>query len=148
MGFICQKCDFLLGDSYDSLNCCESFLMSVKPPPPGSILGPVLFPSYVLPLGAVIAKHNSSVHCYTNDLQIYLPVKPKGSDALNSLFNCISDIKLRPSLNFLNSNDDKTERVVFGTSYVSNSLVSSFGAPASYVKLPGINLGRTFVTIP
>lgn len=108
--------------------------------PQGSILGPVLFPSYVLPLGAV--EHNSSFHCYANDLQIYLPVKPKSSDALNSLLNCISDIRSQPSQNFLNSNDDKTECVVFGTSCVFllacfNILVSSFGAPASFVKQPG-----------
>lgn len=47
----------------------------------------------MLPLGAIIAKHNLSFHCYEDDIQIYLPVQPTESEALSSGTSCIRDIK-------------------------------------------------------
>ncbi len=43
--------------------------------PQGSILAPVFFLSYMLPLGTILSKHVVSFHFYTDNTQIYLLLK-------------------------------------------------------------------------
>ncbi len=71
--------------------------------PQGSILAPILFSLYMLPLGSIFRKYGLSFHCYT---QVYLPIKRK-SDGLDALWACLADVKAWLSLNFLNFNEKK-----------------------------------------
>lgn len=82
--------------------------------PQGSILGPLLFSLYMLPLGSIISHHKVNFHFYADDLQIYLPLRPGSSNPLLSLLDCIAEIKHWLNKNFLFLNDSKTEWILFG----------------------------------
>lgn len=107
--------------------------------PQGSILGPILFSLYMLPLGSVIARHNLAFHCYADDVQIYLPVMPTTSDALEALIDCVADIKQWLGENFLHLNEDKTEYILFG-----DSKLCDIGALTTRLKPAVKNLGVIF----
>lgn len=83
--------------------------------PQGSVLGPTLFSLYMLPLGSIFKKHNVSFHCFADDVQIYMPVKIKSKGALQPLLDCLNEVKLWLSSNFLKLNESKTEFIVFGS---------------------------------
>ena len=82
--------------------------------PQGSILGPILFLLYMLPLGEILATHNISFHCFADDVQLYLPLKGDGQVALHSLLDCLDDVRKWMGANFLNLNESKTEVAFFG----------------------------------
>ncbi|KAF7646705.1 hypothetical protein LDENG_00183630, partial [Lucifuga dentata] len=77
----------------------------------GSILGPLLFSIYMLPLGQIISKYDIQYHCYADATQLYVPLKPNRND-LSPLLSCLTDIKCWMSKNFLRLNDSKTEIII------------------------------------
>ncbi|KAL2085006.1 hypothetical protein ACEWY4_020524 [Coilia grayii] len=82
--------------------------------PQGSVLGPVLFILYILPLGHIIHCHGLNFHCYADDTQLYINTKTITPEILSTLTNCITDIKTWMSKNFLKLNSNKTEIIIFG----------------------------------
>lgn len=58
-----------------------------------SVLGPILFSLYMLPLGHIISKFKAvSYHCYADDIQLYVSFKPNETDKLTAPDNCLTVI--------------------------------------------------------
>ncbi len=111
--------------------------------PQGSILAPILFSLYMLPLGSIFRKYGLSFHCYADDTQVYLPIK-QNSDGLDALWACLADVKAWLSLNFLNFNEEKTEMIVFKPSDSMTAAKPNLGGLSSCVKHYVKNLGVVF----
>ena len=80
--------------------------------PQGSVLGPILFTLNMLPLGNIIRNHSVHFHCYADDTQQYLSIKPDEINHLNKTQDCLKDLKTWMTLNVLMLNTAKTE-VIF-----------------------------------
>lgn len=87
----------------------------------GSVLGPILFILFMLPLGDIIRKHSIKFHCYANDTQLYLSIEPDDGNRLINLQDCLKDIRSWMSSNFLLLNSDKTEVIVFGPKHLRDT---------------------------
>ncbi|XP_072030450.1 uncharacterized protein [Amphiura filiformis] len=81
--------------------------------PQGSIVGPIGYTIYTLPVGDIARKHDVSYHVYADDTQLYVSCNPKIpgelDKAITKLQNCIYQIKTWMIQNKLQLNNDKTE---------------------------------------
>ena len=83
--------------------------------PQGSVLGPKLYCLFSKPIGAICRRHGMEFHCYADDTQVYMIIKPLDdwNDYFARLELCLSDISSWMSKNLLKLNQDKTELIIF-----------------------------------
>ena len=79
----------------DQIDCIMSDLASLLcRVPHGSVLGPMKFCLYFLPLGAIHRYHNIGYHIYADATQFYLSFKCKDPlESVTKLNMCISNIR-------------------------------------------------------
>ena len=84
--------------------------------PQGSVLGPILFTIYLLPLGNIIRKYGLKFHMYADDSQLYTTFSmPTVNSSVSSMQLAINDIRQWYAANMLKLNDEKTEMLVIGS---------------------------------
>ncbi len=111
--------------------------------PQGSILAPVLFSIFMLPMGVIFEKYGVSFHLYADDTQLYFPLQHKSTELLGPLLNCLNELQIWLKQNLLVLNENKTEIILFGLkSYEDCAL--HFGHLYSYITPCAKNIGVLF----
>ena len=86
--------------------------------PQGSVLGPQLFSIYAAPVSKIIRNNNLLSPLHADDTQIYITVKPHQEDidaAVESIEQCVTEIRNWMKTNSLKFNDSNTEVIVYGS---------------------------------
>ena len=95
--------------------------------PQGSILGPLLFTLYIVPLQDVIARHNLNSLFYADDTQLYIAIDPANQAlSLTALRNCIEDVMRWNTQNMLRNNAEKTEVILFTSRFTKTPNIEKY----------------------
>ena len=87
--------------------------------PQGSILDPILFNIYTVPISNICRRHQVEFHLYADDTEIYLSFRPSIPNSKHNctarIKKCIHEIRIWMTQNLLKLNSDKTEFILFDT---------------------------------
>ena len=87
--------------------------------PQGSILCPILFTIYTVPIGNICRRHQVEFYLYADNTQIYLSFRPSipysKHDCIARIKKCIDQIGIWMTQNLLKLNSDKMKFILFGT---------------------------------
>ena len=90
--------------------------------PQGSVLGPILFTLFSLPLADICEENHLDAQFFADDKQMYITFQPKqGTTApqdscIDTIAKCIQDTKIWMDFNLLKLNEEKTEFIILGNS--------------------------------
>jgi len=83
--------------------------------PQGSVLGPILFTTYISPVGRLVDSCQISYHKYADDTQLYTALKSSPGVNIKRLVECVDKLQIWFWQNNLLLNPDKSEVAYFGT---------------------------------
>ena len=106
--------------------------------PQGSVLGPLLFSAYVLPIGFIASDHGISLQQYADNTQLYISVSTADLTVnFATLESCLQSLHCWLCHNSLALNSNKSDTILFGTA----------SRMRKFPSVPGINIADNLVPL-
>ena len=95
--------------------------------PQGSVLRPLLYLLYTIPLGGIVLKHGMMFHFYADDSQMYFSFDSNTPELVTAsrLEACVKDVRGWMSANNLKLNSNKTELLLMSSQFCPKPQLSS-----------------------